>query len=103
MQHTALEHDEARQAERTSLSWFRTVLGFAAVAAFVVRQAPDGAGRVVAFVVGTATLVVVAVAASLRGRALRASPVPRDVSPGMAAVMSIALLTFNALAIGLFH
>ncbi len=103
MQHTALERDEARQAERTSLSWFRTVLGFAAVVAFVVRQAPDGAGRVVAFVVGTATLGVVTLAASLRTKALRASPVPRDVSAGMAAVMSIALLAINALAIGLFH
>ncbi len=79
------------------------MLGFAAVVAFVVRQAPDGAGRVVAFVVGTATLGVVTLAASLRSRALRASPVPHDVSAGLAAVISIALLTINVLAIGLFH
>jgi hypothetical protein len=103
MQHTAIERDEARQSERTSLSWFRTVLGFAAVAALIARQAPDGTGRVVAFVVGTATLAVVAIAATVRSRVLRVSPVPRDASPALTIAVSAALVTINALAIGLFH
>jgi uncharacterized membrane protein YidH (DUF202 family) len=103
MQHTSLDGDEALQAERTSLSWFRTALGFAAVVALAVRQAPSGSGRLAAAVVGLVTVIAAIGASTIRSRRLRTAAIPPTASPQLLATLSIGLVAINALAIALFH
>jgi uncharacterized membrane protein YidH (DUF202 family) len=58
------------QAERTVLAWWRTMLAVAATAALIARSADAGAERGAAVVLTVLGVVLVAVAAARRQRAI---------------------------------
>lgn len=104
MQHTELDEDEGLQPERTSLSWFRTALGFAGVAALTIRQAPTGNGRFAAFLVTALVMLAVTASSAIRSRQLRvAQGAPTVVArPVLLASTAAGLVVLDVLAVVLF-
>lgn len=94
--------DAGLQAERTALSWRRTALASAGVAALLLHQAAErGWGpAAIAPLFAMATLLVVAFICSRRGHNLHVGT--RGVSAGAAVAISVAV-TASALVSGVFE
>lgn len=87
------------QPERTALSWFRTTVGFAGVAALTVRESPSGARTVVALVVVAIAFAGVVATATIRSRQLRTARQIDGAAPPLAATLMSGVTALAVLAL----